>query len=932
MNPTSKLTLVFILLIHILSLFNSVFPYTIDHVALLAIKSQIILDPRGVLNTWNNSLPYCEWEGVTCSTKHPHRVVGLNLQNNNLVGTLSPYVGNLSFLHVLNLYNNSFRGHIPPQIGNLLRLRSLELVRNTFEGEIPANISRCLNLEQLQLSGNNLGGFIPSQLSILTKLLVLSLSYNQLKGDILNKVVMNMTSLQILLASNNSFHGSIPENIGVALQNLVYIYMSGNKISGKFIFSARNMPNLLYVEINSNYLGTREADDLAFLQTFANCSNLYRLEASFNNFGGILPASLGNIPLSLYNLTNLRVLGLQGNQFTGNLSPQIQKLTKLELFDYNDNYLSGNLPNSWENLSHLSEVNLANNRFEGTIPSSLGSCTNLLYLTLSNNRLSGTLPPQLFHLSSMLVELRLSYNQLQGVIPVEIEQLRNLVLLDISGNAFSGKFPTTLGSCNELIELDIGGNLFTRFIPPSFKSLTSLRFLNLSHNKLSGPIPNFFENFSLIGLDLSYNDFKGEVPRKGVFANLSALKILGNNKICGGISQLQLPTCPPNNVSRGKGIKLSVAVIAIIAVASLVASVSIVSLVYFLLCSRRKRNKPSQGSEFNLIEPFSISYDKLLKATDRFSEANVLGKGHFGSVYKGVIDHESNNMVVAVKIINLEQRGAAKSFMAECETLRSIRHRNLLKIVTVCSSTDFQGNDFKALVYEFMTNESLHQWIHTDPYFRRLSLLQRVAIAIDVASALDCLHNGCDTPIIHCDLKPSNILLDDSMVAHVGDFGLARFHLRATANNSSSIAVKGIVGYAPPEYGLGSMVSKEGDIYSFGIVLLEMMTSKSPTDEMFERGLDLHNYANSAALSAQLENIIDPRLLEDGYTSEGNEGEILIEIDRKHKCIKSIIEIGVKCSVESPQDRMRIEDAIGELQVLKDALLKQLHVIRAKRV
>ncbi|XP_021725409.1 probable LRR receptor-like serine/threonine-protein kinase At3g47570 [Chenopodium quinoa] len=289
-------------------------------------------------------------------------------------------------------------------------------------------------------------------------------------------------------------------------------------------------------------------------------------------------------------------------------------------------------------------------------------------------------------------------------------------------------------------------------------------------------------------------------------------------------------------------------------------------------------------------------------------------------------------MVVAVKVINLEERGAAKSFMAECETLRSIRHRNLLKIVTVCSSTDFQGNDFKALVYEFMTNGSLHQWIFMDARVRILSLLHRVDIAIDVASALDYLHNGCGTPIIHCDLKPSNILLDNDMVAHVGDFGLARFLLRATANNSSSIAVKGTVGYAAPEYGLGSMVSKEGDVYSFGIVLLEMMISKSPTGEMFERGLNLHNYANSAALSDQLVNIIDPRLLENGGTSEGNEGEILTEVHRKHKCIRSIIEIGVKCSMESPQDRMKIEDAIGELQVTKDALLKQLHVIRAKRV
>ncbi|XP_021720409.1 probable LRR receptor-like serine/threonine-protein kinase At3g47570 [Chenopodium quinoa] len=425
----------------------------------------------------------------------------------------------------------------------------------------------------------------------------------------------------------------------------------------------------------------------------------------------------------------------------------------------------------------------------------------------------------------------------------------------------------------------MGGNFFSGSIPKSFKYLASMSALNLSHNKLSGPIPSFFANFSLEELDLSFNNFEGKIPKEGVFANINTFSILGNNKLCGGIPELHLQTCPIYATPKRKKGKLSIYVIEIIAVASLVVGVSILSLGYFLLGLRWKQNKTSGGSELNLVEHFSkVTYDMLLKATNRFSEANLLGVGRFGSVYKGVLDRESN-MVVAVKVISLEQRGATKSFMAECAALRSIRHRNLLKIVTVCSS-----NDFKALVYVFMKNGSLHQWIHTDPNLRTLSLLQRVKIAIDVASALDYLHNACDEPIIHCDLKPSNILLDDDMVAHVGDFGLARFHLRASANNSSSVAIKGTVGYAAPEYGVGSMVSKEGDVYSYGIVLLELMTSINPTDWMFEGGLDLHNHAKSATLLPnQLINIIDPRLLDNdvGNASERNDGELLAENERK---------------------------------------------------
>ncbi|XP_021720299.1 receptor kinase-like protein Xa21 [Chenopodium quinoa] len=534
--------------------------------------------------------------------------------------------------------------------------------------------------------------------------------------------------------------------------------------------------------------------------------------------GGILPDYLGNlsttlveldlgtnqiygsIPLGLFNLVGLRRINLQGNLLTGHLSPQIGKLAKLEIFSCIGNRLIGSIPDSIGNLSRLSSLWLGENNFNGMIPSSLGQCTNLLDLYLSQNNLTGLVPPQLFLSSSTLIYFYLDSNQLQGELPEEIGQIKNLIQFVIHKNAFSGELPSSLGSCTAIDVIDVGANFFTGSIPDSFKSLTSLSYLNVVHNNLSGQIPNFLSKFPLMTIDLSFNSFQGEVPTKGAFANLSALNISGNNQLCGGVPNLHyFPRCLPKSTSDNRGSKYKVFVeIVTISIASLVLSVSILSLVYFLLCSRRKQNKLSYGSGMSLTEPFSkVSYDMLLKATDSFSEANLLSAGHFGSVYKTVLDLESN-MVVAIKVIRLVQRGASKSFMAECEALRSLRHRNLLKIVTVCSSTDFQGNDFKALVYEYMTNGSFHHWIHTDPNLRTLSLLQRVEIAIDVARALDYLHNDCDEPIIHCDLKPSNILLDDDMVAHVGDFGLARFHLRARANDSSSVAVKGTVGYAAP--------------------------------------------------------------------------------------------------------------------------------------
>ena len=185
-----------------------------------------------------------------------------------------------------------------------------------------------------------------------------------------------------------------------------------------------------------------------------------------------------------------------------------------------------------------------------------------------------------------------------------------------------------------------------------------------------------------------------------------------------------------------------------------------------------------------------VPYAELASATNGFASENLIGAGSFGSVYRGRMRGNDQHIAVAVKVLNLMQRGATQSFIAECETLRCARHRNLVKILTVCSSIDFQGREFKALVYEFLPNGNLDQWA--------LDLIGRLHIAIDVASTLDYLHQYKPTPIIHCDLKPSNILLDSDMVAHVGDFGLARFLHQDTNQSSGWASMRGSIGYAAP--------------------------------------------------------------------------------------------------------------------------------------
>ncbi|XXG71810.1 hypothetical protein AAC387_Pa07g1050 [Persea americana] len=235
---------------------------------------------------------------------------------------------------------------------------------------------------------------------------------------------------------------------------------------------------------------------------------------------------------------------------------------------------------------------------------------------------------------------------------------------------------------------------------------------------------------------------------------------------------------------------------------------------------------------------------------------------------------------------------------------------NLVNLILVTVAFNFMtGDDFKALVFNYMANGNLERWLHPSmdeqhqPKY--LSLIQRLNIAVDVASALNYLHNSCKKPIVHCDLKPSNILLDDDMNAHVGDFGLARFLSEVTSNCSqnqtSSTGIKGTIGYIPPEYGMGGGVSTFGDIYSYGILLLEMFTGKKPTDEIFNENLSLHQFAK-LALTERVIEIVDQKLLS-AEAEALNESQTPTNAETKlEMCLISTFKVGVACCVVSITD------------------------------
>ncbi|XP_006362995.2 probable LRR receptor-like serine/threonine-protein kinase At3g47570 [Solanum tuberosum] len=839
--------------------------------SLLAFKNMIIDDPFKIMDSWNETIHFCDWPGVSCGRRHP-RVTVLNLTSLKLRGSLSPSIGNLSFLCVLKLQNNSFSGcfnlvsvvlsynmmvgKIPAELGTLLKLKQLSLVSNYFTGGIPPSFGNLSLLDTFSASKNNLLGKIPDELCQLLNLKYFVVNENNLSGT-LPPCLFNLSSIVAIDVGTNHLEGKLPPLLGITLPSLEFLSIYRNNVTGNIpvtlsnatnlqsLIASRNgltgkvppLGNLLKMRrflVAFNYLGKGEDDDLSFLTTLVNATSLELLELNTNNFGGVLPASVSNlstelielslsynqisgkIPRGISNLKKLQAFFVAYNRFHGEIPSEIGDLIYLQELALLGNQFSGQIPISLGNLAYLAKLSLRENNIQGRIPSSLGKCHNLELLDLGSNNLSGFIPSEILELSSLSEGMDLSQNHLTGFLSMEIGKLRNLGYLNLSDNKLQGQIPTTIGTCVKLEALDI------------------------SNNNFQGSIPSTMNRLTFIVCFLAYG---------------------------------------------------------------------------------------------NLV----VSYQCLLRETDRFSASNLLGVGAFGSVYKGISEHDGT--FFAVKVLDLSHHAASRSFLAECEVLKNIRHRNLVKVLSACSGIDYEGNEFKAIVYEYMDKGSLQDWLHFTPQeksesqeeHKKLGFIQRLNIAIDVACALDYLHNDCQPPIIHRDLKPSNILLDENMTAHVGDFGLARFVPPAipnsSANSKSSTGVGGTIGYTPPELGMGSDASIYGDVYSFGILLLEMFTGRKPTDEMFKDNLNLHNYAN-AALPDRVMHIADPILLQERdelgmkYKVDDNTSSA---VDIFLSFLVKVIQVGVSCSVESPKERKQISDVVGELNSLRKLFLEQAY-------
>ncbi|XP_042518688.1 putative leucine-rich repeat receptor-like serine/threonine-protein kinase At2g24130 [Macadamia integrifolia] len=932
-----------------------------DKAALLTFRMAIISDPNSALANWNEATDVCNFTGVECGWRH-HRARRLILNRTGIVGKISPSIGNLTGLRYLDLSENYLYGSIPPELASIRQLHRLELDINSLQGGIPESLSLLPNLTSIRIRSNKLTGTIPASIfSNCTSLRYIDLSDNKLTGNIPAEIgipkglwninlytnsftgkipftLSNLSELFLLDVENNNLSGELPTEIVEKLQNLAIIHLSYNNMVSHdsntnlepFFTSLTNcsveelelagmglggrLPNT--IDQLGNRLLTLELQENQIVgpipPNIAKLSNLTLLNLSTNLLNGTIPLEIGHFKM-------LQRLVLSNNLLTAVIPATLGQITSLGLLDLSKNSLVGGIPPSLGNLTQLTYLFLNNNQLSGAIPPEIGKCKGLYKLDLSYNRLTGRIPQQISGLSEIRQFLNLSHNFLRGNLPLEISKMESVQEIDLSANNLSGIIFPQLSSCIAVSLVNLSHNSFQGKLPDSLGDLRNLEVLDVSNNHLSDRIPASLSRCpSLTLLNLSFNDFNGSIPTGGIFNLVTNYTFLGNIRLCGSVSGLNICYKKQHWIHSRK--KLTLVCTIASASAFLATIVCVIGLRHIkgILYSRKEdafsHSAPTMKSNFP-----RLTYRELSEATRGFDQEMMIGSGSYGHVYKGVL---GNGTIVAVKVLKLQTGNSTKSFNRECQVLKRIRHRNLMRIVTACSLPDF-----KALVLPYMENGSLerHLYPHSDQgtglrsASSDLSLIQRVNICSDVAEGMAYLHHHSPIKVIHCDLKPSNVLLNDDMTALVSDFGIARLVMNIEAGNtgvvekmgeSTANMLTGSIGYIAPEYGYGSKTSTKGDVYSFGILVLEMVTRKRPTDDMFVGGLSLHKWVKTH-YHGRMEKVIDFSLMR-AAREQAPEARKMWEVT-----IGELIELGLLCTQEATSTRPSMLDAADDLDRLK---------------
>ncbi|KDP28370.1 hypothetical protein JCGZ_14141 [Jatropha curcas] len=869
-----------------------------------------------------------------------HRFPGLQiltLSFNLLSGSIPDGLGdNCGSLEHLLLDGNSLTGSIPSNLGNCKKLRSLILSSNLLQYDIPSTFGQLGNLEVLDLSRNFLSGIIPSELGNCEqlKLLVLKNNYGPLwstdfssstieeeergEGEFnyfdgkLPDSITRLPNLHVLWAPSLNFEGKFPQSWGSA--SLTMLNLAGNYFSGDLPVSLANCKKLYFLDLNSNNLTglLPQAFSVPCMLVFNISHNSFTGDIPRFSNGGCSKVTV-NSSISRGDMVGFFSSFFYRNAIMGITSFSFPSDALAVLHDLSNNFFTGPVPslliatgsfshrpfygfwlggNNFEgNISAYSFdqclsldgliFDIGNNRIVGELPAAVGnSCKSMKIFSLAGNNVSGSIPLTFAYLDS-LVNLNLSRNGLQGSIPSFIDQMKDLRFLSLSSNNFTGPLPLELARLPALEVLDLSSNSLSGEIPPGFAKLQHLNVLRLDHNHFFGKIPSSFGNPDLqpCHSDPSISEWEQEHS--------------------GNASQ-EGASPPAGSLRRNNG-AFNPIEIASITSASVIFSVLVV-LVLFLTCMKKFVCNSASGRAPGRKEVVTcndigiqLTYENVVSATGGFNIQNCIGSGGFGATYKAEI---VPGIVVAVKRLSIGRFQGVQQFAAEIRTLGRVQHSNLVKLIGYhISETEM------FLIYNYLPGGNLERFIQ-ERSRRAVEWSMLHKIALDIARALAYLHDECVPRVLHRDIKPSNILLDNNFNAYLSDFGLAR--LLGTSETHATTDVAGTFGYVAPEYAMTCRVSDKADVYSYGVVLLELISDKKALDPSFSsfgNGFNIVAWASMLLRQGRASEFFTAGLWDTG----------------PHDDLIEILHLGIMCTGESLSSRPSMKQVAQRLKRIQPA-------------
>ncbi|KAI5065878.1 hypothetical protein GOP47_0018502 [Adiantum capillus-veneris] len=867
----------------------------------------------GKPSTWDFSTDPCDtlWLGVGCDDTHT-RVTQLLLINQDLTGTLPSSIGDLTNLTNLDLSSNAkLGGSLPTEISNLKNLQRLFIQFCNLSGQIPTVIGNLTSLSYLGLTQNSLSGTLPDTIGFLSNLFWLDVSSNQLTGALPDSTTSpsgsgldNLTNARHFHLENNSFSGTIPTSIFNTQMQLIHLLLHNNMLTGNIPTAVGNLIHMEIMHFDSNALNGSVPSG------FSSIQNLTTLHLDNNQLGGQLP--------DLSNATNLQMLYLGSNNFTSAPIPSwISNLKKLFLLSMDSANLFGNISaDIFSSSSNISNVTFASNSLNGTVDLSSAN-SRLRLVNLSNNDLAG------FVNSPTTVQIILDGNPYCDNNQGQCDSLRAATPTLINASACSGscadnylinpKLSTTCQCSRPVV-----GNV--DFLATKLPILEDYNLTLMEEEFASGLSQSAFMNITFLDFQVVVNTFTATHATVSIFppnntatwspsdAALISYAIKNQEITYPGIGPMVCAFIgtPYDAVIIVSGLTTGAKVG--IAIGVVVFVVAVVVLGLYAIRQRKRAdkaeeaNKPfaawiatGEGGDANIPQLKGarwFSLEEIRKCTNNFSQSNEIGEGGYGKVYKGYL---ASGEKVAIKRAGTDSLQGAAEFKNEIELLSRVHHRNLVGLIGFC----FEEGE-QMLVYEFMPNGTLRESLSGTTGIQ-MNWERRLSLAMSSARGIAYLHTEANPPIIHRDIKSSNILLDDKLVAKVADFGLSKVAPTDDGVAPLSTQVKGTLGYLDPDYFMTNRLTEKSDVYSFGVVLLELMTGRLPIQGGKYVVREMRVALAQEGMAQGVKSMVDPELKE--YPLEA---------------LEKLVELALACVEDSPESRPTMAEVIKEIESLSE--------------